>query len=63
MSRAQFRAALARRGWRCVLGAWIDLGTGTSVGMILQRKTPRSAWKTNYRASLAKAIREMERVS
>jgi hypothetical protein len=53
MSRAQFNAALRRRGWRKVL-CWIDLNNGTAIGMIM------TGGRFNLRASLAKAIYESE---
>lgn len=58
MTRAQFNAALKRRGWRKVL-MWIDLGAGKpSIGMVMLNRG--RGYKINYRASLAKAIREAE---
>ncbi len=51
MTRAQFDAALRRRGWRKVL-VWIDVGDGRSIGMVMING------KMNRRASLAHAIRE-----
>lgn len=59
MTRAQLTEILRRRGWRMVLGSWIDIGGGTSIGIIMTRK--RSGWKIDRRASLAKAIREAEK--
>jgi len=56
MSRAQFRAALKARGMRQVL-LWIELpDKSASIGMRLNMNG-----KVNYRASLAKAIREAEK--
>jgi len=51
MTRAQFNAALRRRGWTKVL-LWIDIGGGHSIGMTLING------KVNLRASLARAINE-----
>lgn len=51
MTRAQFKAALARRGWRKVL-LWIEVGDGVSIGMTMING------KLNLRASLARAIKE-----
>ena len=51
MTRAEFDAALKRRGWRRVL-VWIEIGDGRSIGMVL------IGGKINRRASLAYAIRE-----
>jgi hypothetical protein len=51
MSRREFRAALARRGWRQVL-LWIEVGEGRAVGMVMV------GGRVNRRASLAHAIRE-----
>jgi hypothetical protein len=59
MTRAQLTEILRRRGWRMVLGSWIDIGGGHSIGMVMTRK--RSGWKIDRRASLAKAIREAEK--
>jgi len=56
MTRAQLAEILRRRGWRLVLGGWIDIGGGCSIGVIMTRK--RGGWKIDRRASLAKAIRE-----
>lgn len=60
MSRNEFIQAIKRRGWRKEL-MWI---TGTDkdghtcgIGMVLTNKG--RGWKTDYRASLAKAIREL----
>jgi len=54
MTRAQFRAALQRRGWRQVL-LWVEIGGGRSIGLVMIGR------KFNYRASLAYAIREAEK--
>ena len=51
MSRKEFNAVLARRGWRKVL-VWIDVGGGLNVGMAIRNG------KINLRASIARAIRE-----
>lgn len=56
MTRAQFAAALKRRGWRKVL-LWVDVGGGRSIGMVM------IGGKINLRASLAHAIRESQNVS
>ena len=56
MSRAQFNAALKRRGWRKVV-LWIDIGNGTSVGAVYFGS------KLNRRAWLAKAIREIRKIN
>jgi hypothetical protein len=48
MTRAQFEAALKRRGWRKVL-LWIEIGGGRSIGMVMING------KLNRRASLAYA--------
>jgi hypothetical protein len=61
MTRAQLTEILRRRGWRLILGSWIDIGGGTSIGIIRTRK--RSGWKIDRRASLAKAIREATKVT
>ena len=58
MTKAQFNAALKRRGWRKVL-MWIDINNGTSTGMVMINRG--RGYKTNYRASLAKAITEAEK--
>lgn len=60
MTRREFHAALARRGWRqCV--AWIELGEGKpSIGMVMRSRNG-SPFKFNRRASLARAIREAKR--
>jgi hypothetical protein len=52
MTRAQFDAALKRRGWRKVL-LWIEVGNGHSIGMVMNLNG-----KINRRASLAHAIRQ-----
>lgn len=58
MSRKQFQAALKARGMRQVV-LWVELpDKSASIGMMLNMNG-----KVNYRASLAKAIRESERVS
>lgn len=54
MTRAEFSAALKRRGWRRVL-LWIDVGGGRSKGMVMING------RVNLRASLALAIRESEK--
>ena len=54
MSRAEFSAALKRRGWRKVL-FWIEIANGRSIGMVVIKN------KLNLRASLAHAIRESEK--
>jgi hypothetical protein len=54
MSRAEFNAALKRRGWQKVL-LWIDIGNGRSIGLVVINN------KINLRASLAHAIRESEK--
>jgi hypothetical protein len=54
MSLREFKAALARRGWRKVL-MWIDIGGGQSIGMVMTNRG--HGYKVNYRASLARAIR------
>lgn len=63
MKKAEFRAALARRGWKqellWVVGTSKD-GHSTGIGMVLSRQ--RGRWQTNYRATLAKAIRELQEV-
>lgn len=59
MTRAQLAEILRRRGWRLVLGGWIDIGGGVSIGVIMTKK--RSGWKIDRRASLAKAICESEK--
>jgi hypothetical protein len=61
MTRAEFKAALQRRGWRQVL-MWIEIGPSGSIGMVMTRKGKRG-WQVNRRASLAKAIREAVPVS
>jgi len=63
MSRREFHAALARRGWRISL-LWIvgmrDAdGHSMGVGLVMSKK--RGEWKIDRRASLAKAIRESKR--
>lgn len=55
MTRKEFNAAIARRGWRKVL-LWINIGDGHSIGMVM-RKGSRG-YKINLRASLAHAIQE-----
>jgi hypothetical protein len=55
MSRAQFRAALQRRGWKQVL-LWIDVGGGHSIGMVM------IDGKMNRRASLAHAIQSIAKI-
>ena len=59
MTRAQLTEILRRRGWRMVMGGWIDIGGGTSIGTVMTRM--RGGWKIDRRASLAKAIREAEK--
>lgn len=61
MTRAEFKAALRRRGWRQVL-MWVDIGGGTSIGMVMLHKG-RRGWTVDRRASLAKAIRESEHIA
>lgn len=56
MTRAQFNAALKRRGWRKVL-VWIDIGGGHSIGMVM------IGGKINLRASLAEAIKQSEKAA
>jgi hypothetical protein len=63
MTRKEFIKAVARRGWRKEL-MWI---TGTDkqghtcgIGMVMTKRS--NGWKTDYRASLAKAIRELVEV-
>ena len=51
MTRAQFEAALKRRGWRKVL-LWIEIGGGRSIGMVMING------KLNRRASLAYAAQQ-----
>lgn len=60
MTRREFKTALERRGWKQEL-LWI---TGTDkeghtcgIGMVMLNRG--RGWKTNRRASLAKAIREL----
>lgn len=60
MTRKEFRQAIARRGWRQEL-LWV---TGTDkeghicgIGMVMYKNG--RGWKVNYRATLAKAIREL----
>jgi DNA-binding NarL/FixJ family response regulator len=60
MSRKEFNAALARRGWRKVM-MWIQVDDRRSIGMVMRKG--RSGYRINRRASLAKAIREAETVS
>lgn len=58
MSRKQFQAALKAGGMRQVL-LWVELpDKSASIGMLLNMNG-----KVNYRASLAKAIREFEKVA
>lgn len=61
MTRKQFLAAIKRRGWRQRL-VWISgtdkEGRHCGVGMVMMKG--RRGWKTNYRASLAKACRELQ---
>ena len=63
MTRREFRSAVERRGWRQEL-MWVTGkdkdGHTCGIGMVLMRHNGR--WKTNYRASLAKAIRELQEV-
>jgi hypothetical protein len=62
MSRTQFKAALAKYGFRQSL-LWVSDTTGqvpgTSWGMILWGSGPRKG-KVAYRATLAKVIRERD---
>ena len=64
MTRAEFRAALARRGWRQEL-MWITgidkQGHTCGIGMVMLNRG--RGYKTNYRASLAKAIHELQEQS
>lgn len=61
MTRKQFRAAVQRHGWRQQL-LWISgtdkQGHTCGIGAVMRRSG--RGWKTNYRAWLAKAIRELE---
>ncbi len=54
MTRAQFKAALQRRGWRKVL-SWIEIDSSHSIGMVVVNN------KLHLRASLAKAIEASKR--
>lgn len=56
MSRKAFDAALKRRGWKKVL-VWIDNNSGVSIGILYRRGKPC------YRASIAHAIAEFDRIA
>ena len=63
MTRAEFKQAIARRGWRQEL-MWVTgidkEGRTCGIGLVMSKRGRE--WKTNYRATLAKAIRELQEV-